>query len=133
MLDSGATFRCSTHRAANVAVVHAEGEIDLSTASSLGTAVMSAFAESGCVIADLSRAEYLDGAGIRVLRRAAEMNPSRVVVVAPRPTIRRLFRILNLVETLPVVDTLEEAYEYLRSQGARPHNTGGSRMGAAYT
>ncbi|HKS91318.1 MAG TPA: STAS domain-containing protein [Tepidiformaceae bacterium] len=118
MPDAGTLLRYCTHKAADMVMLHAEGEIDLSTVSSFQDALVSAFAEGRHVITDLSRVEYLDGTGIRVLHDAARMNPGRLVVVVPRPNMRRLFEILNLLETLPVMSTLAAAREHLQSRGS---------------
>lgn len=97
-------------------VLRVEGEVDLLTAPQLEEAIAGAYQTRRCVIVDLSRLDYLDGSGIRVLMRAAEENTGRFVVIGSKPTIRRLFEILRLVDILPVVATLGAAREYLGVQ-----------------
>lgn len=114
-----AVLRCWTAEVAEATVLHAEGEVDLSTASELKAAIRSAFvqnAQNGHVIVDLSCLDYLDISGIHVLERFAVANGDRFVVVGSKPTIHRLFDVLELTDVLPVVPSMEAAREYLRSR-----------------
>jgi anti-anti-sigma factor len=82
----------------------------------LSNAIASAYRTNRRVIVDLSRIEYLDDAGIRVLETCAWTHESRFVVVGSRPEVHRLFEILELTSVLPVVASLDAARDYLRRQ-----------------
>jgi anti-anti-sigma factor len=112
----GSILRCRAAHAAGAIIVHAEGEIDASTASELEAALGQAFTQHRRVIVDLSGVSYLDGRGIRVLSMMSGRNGGRFVVVATKPNVYRLFAVLNLIRVLPVVESLQDAEEYLRSQ-----------------
>jgi anti-sigma B factor antagonist len=117
-LDIGGTgrtlLRCWTETAPGAVVLHAEGEVDVTTAAALREAIAAAVRTGPPVIVDLGGLRYLDGSGIRVLEKAARLHPARFVVVGSKPEIHRLFDILGLTGALPVVRSLEAAREYLR-------------------
>jgi len=111
---AGPLLRCRIESASDAAVLHAEGEVDMSTAPKLEGAIAAAFRAASRVIVNLSRAQYLDGSGVRVLEAAARRHPRRFVVVASNRDIHRLFEILDLANALPVVSSVTAAREYLR-------------------
>jgi anti-anti-sigma factor len=113
---TGAVLRCWTEQVPEAAVLHTEGEVDLATALELDHAITAALAHNERIIVDLSRLDYLDGSGIRVLENAARTKHGRFIVVGSKPTIHRLFDILKLTDVLPVVGSLDEARQYLRRQ-----------------
>jgi anti-sigma B factor antagonist len=112
----GPILRCWTERFPDAVVLHTEGEVDLTTATALADAIAEASRQNGNggVIVDLSRLDYLDGSGIRVLEYAAEMHRGRFVVVGSKPAVHALFDILELTEVLPVVPSVEAAVQRLR-------------------
>lgn len=112
----GTILRCWTEQLAEAVVLRTTGEIDLSTISDLANAIAAALAQRRPLIVDLSRLDYLDAAGIDVLERTARRHPGRFVVVGSKPTIHKLFDILGLTDTLPVVHTLDDAQQYLRGR-----------------
>ena len=118
MLRGGGSPRtflhCWTEVVPEGAVLRAEGEVDIATAPLFANAIAAAFRKDARVIVDLSRLQYIDGSGVHVLESAARTNGGRFVVVGSRPSVRRVFQILGLATTLPVVDTLDAARAYLR-------------------
>lgn len=112
----GAFIRFSTELVPDATVLRVEGEVDLSTAQSLADAIEGASRVNRCVIVDLSRLDYLDGSGIRVLVRFAQEKRGHFVVAGSKPTVHRLFALLRLTDVLPVVGSLGAAREYLGVQ-----------------
>lgn len=106
-------IRFSSESVHEATLLRVEGEVDLSTAGSFTDAIESAYRENACVIVDLSRLNYLDGSGIRVLMRFADEARGRFVVIGSTPTVHRVFVILKLLDVLPVVSSLGAAREYL--------------------
>lgn len=111
--ERDALIRFSSESVHEAALLRVEGEVDLSTAASFADAIESAYRENACVIVDLSRLNYLDGSGIRVLMRFADEARGRFVVIGSTPTVHRVFVILKLLDVLPVVSSLGAAREYL--------------------
>jgi anti-anti-sigma factor len=109
-------LRCWTEQLSEAIVLHAEGEVDLTTASDLADAIANVSIQNGHIIVDFSHLDYLDGSGIRVLEHAAQTYHGRVIVVGSKPTTHKLFDILELTNVLPVVTTVEAAQERLRGR-----------------
>ena len=112
----GPLCRFSTKELRNAVVLSVEGEIDLANRAMLSTFIADAYRTNSTVIVDVSRLDYLDVSGIHVLLRAAQSHRFHFAVAGPQPAVRRVFELLNLLETLPVVKSAEEAEEYLRLQ-----------------
>ncbi len=111
-------FQCWTEEVAEAMVLHAEGVVDLSTAPGLANAIAGAFAQRQRVIVDLSDLDYLDISGAHVLERmAARHNGCFAVVGLLKPTIHKIFDILELTDVLPATASVEAAREYLRMNG----------------
>jgi anti-sigma B factor antagonist len=98
------------------AVVHVTGELDLSTAPLLWNAISRAYRRHRSVVIDLSQLDYLDGSGIHALERGAAEHPGRFAVVASKPVVHRIFEILELIKSLPVLASVEAARAYLRRE-----------------
>lgn len=109
-------LRCWTESEREAVVLHAEGEVDLSTAPMLGEAIAKAYCGKPGVIVDINGLTYLDGSGIRILEAAARAHPARFVVVGSKRELHRLFEILGVVNALPVVSSIAAAREYLSLQ-----------------
>jgi anti-sigma B factor antagonist len=115
----GPVLRCWTEEVPEAVVLHMEGDVDLTTANALADAIAGASDQHRPVIVDMSRLDYLDGSGIRVLEHAAELYQGRFVVVGSKPAVHRLFDILELTNMLPVFPSMEAAQAYLRGQSLR--------------
>ena len=101
---SGSTaFRCWTETRRKAIVVHVEGEVDLATAPDLADVIAAAFRHRPWVIVDLARVSYMDGSGIRVLRRAAEANVAHLAVTGSSPSLRRLFDMVHLPDVISLL------------------------------
>lgn len=111
-----AFLRCWTEAVSGTIVLHAEGEVDMTTAPMLGDAIGAAYRVGPRVIVDLGGLRHLDGSGIHALEDASRAHPARFVVVGSTPDVRRLFDILGLTNTLPVVPSLDTAREYFGLQ-----------------
>jgi anti-anti-sigma factor len=82
------------------------GELDLATASEFERAV--ADISHGDVVVDVSRLEFVDAAGLRALaslrNRLATDGGGQVVLRSPRPAIRRVLTIANVVDLFHLED-----------------------------
>jgi anti-anti-sigma factor len=116
-ISGGATapyLRISTETVPEAIVLHVAGEVDLANVTMLSNAIAEAYWTNERVIVDLSRLDYLDGAGVHILERFAQRHRRRFVVVGSEPGVRRVLEVLGVIEALPVKDSLEAAREYLR-------------------
>jgi anti-sigma B factor antagonist len=95
-------------------VVHVEGEIDASNAPALTEDIAGFLAgHSGGLVVDLSRTEYLDSAGIRMLfdlRGRIEASGSVIALAVPAdsPT-RQVLDIAEVEQLIPIVEATDEA------------------------
>jgi anti-sigma B factor antagonist len=96
-----------------VGIVSARGEVDLSTADSLRTAIEDTLAAGHArVVVDLTDVEFIDSAGLGVLANShknAENTGTAFVVVTDRQAVLRPLEITKLVNVLNVHPTLEAA------------------------
>jgi anti-sigma B factor antagonist len=95
-----------------VAVVRAEGPIDMLTAPRLDTAIRAAHEKKPTgLIVDLTDAEFLSSAGMQVLVSAhQEVTPgARFAVVADGPGTSRPLKITGLTDVIELFPTLEAA------------------------
>jgi anti-sigma B factor antagonist len=96
-----------------MALLVVEGEIDLSTAPDVSTAIEGVPEAARRVVVDLSEATFLDSAGINALLRCQRELARRDValrVVSPvNGLVRKALEITNVVAQLGVVDSLEDA------------------------
>jgi anti-sigma B factor antagonist len=85
-----------------VPVLAVVGELDMSNAAALKTAIASSGGEqSGRLVFDLSGLRFIDSAGIAVLLEAAERVDS-VSVRDPAPAVRRVIEVTGLTDVLPL-------------------------------
>jgi anti-anti-sigma factor len=83
-------------------IVSVSGELDISTAGKLQTAVESVIdKQSERVIFDFSELRFMDSAGIAVLVGAAAKLP-HVHLRNPSPAVRRIVEITGLSDVLPI-------------------------------
>jgi anti-anti-sigma factor len=99
------------HAGHSVLVV--DGELDLATAPQLTSTAM-ALVDAGAsdLIIDAQRLTFCDSSGLTAFVRIAnrlEPSSGRVAIVGPQAIVRRVLEISGLVETLVVVDSVNDA------------------------
>ncbi|MFI0241166.1 STAS domain-containing protein [Streptomyces sp. NPDC016845] len=94
-------------------VVHAEGELDLHSATDLYTRLGDLLDRRPAVFLDLSQVTFCDSSGynalLRLHRRALESG-SRFVLVSPHPTVGRLLALTASEGIFDVYDSQDEAF-----------------------
>jgi anti-anti-sigma factor len=84
------------------------GEIDMAVADSLSQPIITAVAGVPSVTIDLSRVEFLDSAGLRmiqtVVRSVAASRREVSLVAPPHSPARRLFQLTGLDGVVPILD-----------------------------
>jgi anti-anti-sigma factor len=104
----------------DVIVARITGEIDLSNASEVGEKLSGAVPNTafGMVI-DLTATSYLDSSGVHLLFELGERLQRRQqqlrVVVPEGGPIRRVLRIVELDEAVPVMASVEDAVAQIRA------------------
>jgi anti-anti-sigma factor len=104
----------------DVVVARLTGEVDLSNATEVGDELTAAVPNSALgLVVDLTATEYLDSSGVHLVFELAErltrrQQRLRVVVPAGAP-IRRVLRIVELDDSVPVVASVDEAVEGIRA------------------
>jgi anti-anti-sigma factor len=104
----------------DVIVARLTGEIDLSNAAEVGEALSSAVPNTALgLVIDLTATSYLDSSGVHLLfdlgeRLQRRQQQLRVVVPEGGP-IRRVLRIVELDDSVPVMAGVDEAVEQIRS------------------
>ena len=104
----------------DVIVARLSGEIDLSNASEVGETLSAAVPNTALgLVIDLTATSYLDSSGVHLLFDLAERlqrRQQRLRVVVPEGgPIRRVLRIVELDDTVPVLASLDEAVEQIRA------------------
>ena len=107
------TFELHSSFAGDVLIVDCVGEIDMATSSQLGEAIESTVDSTRRVVVDLSEVSFLDSSALNTLVHSQRTLASRDVVLrivspAAHP-VSRVFAITHLVDSLNVVDSLDEA------------------------
>jgi anti-anti-sigma factor len=103
----------------DVVVARLGGEVDLSNAAEVGDELTAAVPNSALgLVLDLTATEYLDSSGVHLVFELAErlrrrQQQLRIVVPAGAP-IRRILRIVELDESVPVVVSVDEAVAAIR-------------------
>jgi anti-sigma B factor antagonist len=104
-------YRLHTSRDRRTAVVRAEGELDAFAAPDLADTLVKLF-EDPQVVFDLTAVTFMDSTALglvaRAVRELRELG-SRVNVVLPESTARRIFEITTLDRVLPVSESVSEA------------------------
>jgi stage II sporulation protein AA (anti-sigma F factor antagonist) len=103
-----------------IAVVRAQGEVDLGNADELAGALgSSACVESDGVVIDLLGVPFMDSSGLRVvLVAAADLEPDLAVVLSPGSPVLRLFELAEVTDRLPVYATADEAIDALADRAS---------------
>jgi anti-anti-sigma factor len=97
-----------------IVVARVAGEIDISNAREIGTAVGNhVFNEAHGLVMDLTAAQYFDSAGIHIVFELRERLRTRGqeirLVVTPGSPIADALRYAGVAPTIAIVATLEEA------------------------
>jgi anti-sigma B factor antagonist len=95
-----------------VAVVSAPEEIDITNAPILRSALLTAVAGHGMVIADLSGTEFCDSSGLNVLVRAlhkAQEDGGEVRLIAAGPAVLRILSVTGIGAIFPVYKSVAAA------------------------
>jgi anti-sigma B factor antagonist len=96
-----------------VAVVAAPGEIDITNAARLRTALFQAAAPGdGTLVVDISQTEYCDSAALNVLVRAhkrAQADGGELLLVICGAAVLRIFAVTGIDHLIPNFPSLEEA------------------------
>ncbi|HEV7845170.1 MAG TPA: STAS domain-containing protein [Thermoleophilaceae bacterium] len=107
----------------DVVVARLSGEIDMSNANEVGDELSSAVPNTALgLVLDLTALTYLDSSGVHLVFDLAErlrtrQQQLRVVVPAGAP-IRRVLRIVELDDSVPVLASVDEAVEQIRAAAA---------------
>jgi anti-anti-sigma factor len=103
-----------------VAVVRAEGEIDLSNADEFAAALTSdECARSSAVVLDLLSVPFMDSSGLRSLLVAAkELEGELVLALQPGSPVLRLLELAEVSERIRIFATVDEAVEGVSSGAA---------------
>jgi anti-sigma B factor antagonist len=104
----------------DVVVARLTGEIDLSNASEVGESLTAAVPNTALgLVIDLTATAYLDSSGVHLLFDLAERlqrRQQRLRVVVPEGApVRRVLRIVELDESVPVMSSVEEAVAAIRA------------------
>ena len=104
----------------DVVIARLSGEIDLSNATEVGDELSTSVPNTALgLVLDLTATTYLDSSGVHLVFDLAErlrtrQQQLRIVVPAGAP-IRRVLRIVELGDTVPILATVEEAAEGIRT------------------
>jgi anti-sigma B factor antagonist len=115
-----------------VPVVRAPEEIDITNAAALRAALLEAAAyRRGAVVADMSRTQFCDSAGLHVLvcaHKKAQAEGGELLLVVPA-TVLRIFAITGIDRMIPNFSSLEDALaaHFTRPTCQRPPRQRGSK------
>jgi anti-sigma B factor antagonist len=104
----------------DVVIARLSGEVDLSNAAHVGEELGAAVPNSALgLVLDLTATSYLDSSGVHLIFGLAErlrrrQQQLRVVVPEGAP-VRRVLRIVELDDAVPVTATVEEAVAEIRA------------------
>ncbi len=113
-------LRIVTGRRGQIAIVSAEGEVDLETADSLATALRAQIAAGGDgVVLDLLGVPFMDSSGLKQLLAASnELRDRLIVVLSPGSPVRRLLDLAEIADRIAVAESEDEAVAALTPDGA---------------
>src|SRR4051795_8479597 len=105
----------------DIVVARVTGEIDLASAETVGGELAAAVPNRALgLIVDLSGTSYLDSSGVSLVFELAErlrrrQQQLRLVVPEGAP-LRRVLRIVNAGDVVPIVETVGEAASQIRAE-----------------
>ena len=96
-----------------------EGELDLATAGQLQGDADAAIADRRPVVLDLHRCPFIDSTGLRLVlhlhKGLTEGDPPEPLAVVAPPSIRKLFWMTAIDQSVPVFSNREQAMESVRA------------------
>jgi anti-anti-sigma factor len=100
-----------------IAVVKAEGEIDLSNHEELGSALSSPpCSDSAGILLDLTQVEFVDSSALKVMLTSAQAFGDRfATILTPGSAVDTLFEMVDVRERLNVSASEEEALQRIRA------------------
>jgi anti-sigma B factor antagonist len=112
-----------------------EGEIDMSNAAELGSAISARTSNEVLgVVLDLSRVGYLDSVGLRAIfdlrGRLRDRGQGIRLVVPPGATIAFALEIVGAPKTIGILDSPEAALESILAAIPQPRSAAGSNLDA---
>jgi anti-sigma B factor antagonist len=101
-----APFDVSVERANSRVVLHARGELDLSTAPTLEHALEALDSGASEGLLDMSKVSFMDSSGLRLLIIAAERarDEGRQLSIVPSAAVSLVIKQVGLLAALPLVD-----------------------------
>ena len=107
-------LKMSSRREAGWTVVGVIGELDIASGTQLGDHLEEVIAKDDPprVVLDMSRLDFCDASGLSVLaaaQHAALRGNGQLRLVCPQSRFRRLLRITELTDVIPVFDTVTQA------------------------
>lgn len=105
-------LQLATRREGEAAVVAVGGDVDNDTAPQLRQAITTAYKDGATrVVVDLTATDFLDSSGLGALVGASKEHSGQgeLVLVCPRPQLRKLFEISRLNEVLQIFDEVGSA------------------------
>lgn len=102
-------------------IIRLSGEIDIGSAPRVYS-LMWQTAERGKrpLVVDLGSLEFMDSSGLQVLLRLREklrVQGKKILLVSPRPQIKKLFKLTGFDKLFPVFDSNTQAVSFLRLEG----------------
>lgn len=108
-----------------IVAVAIAGELDLADEARMDLAIDFVVGlEIPSVLIDLTRCEFVDATGLRMLLRAQqriERSGARLAVLSPLPRVRRVMDITGVSDRLPMAEGREQAIAVL--DGAQPETS----------
>ena len=106
---------------ADVVVARVTGEIDLASADTVGGELATAVPNRALgLVLDLSGTSYLDSSGVSLVFELAERLRRRQqqlrLVVPEKAPLRRVLKIVNAAEVVPIVETVDAAAAAIRAE-----------------
>jgi anti-anti-sigma factor len=95
-----------------ISVLAPVGRLDNETSPEFQVKLLYTVAESGVVLIDLARVEYISSAGLRALMMASKKSKDangRLAVVALTPMVKEIFTISRFSLVVQVFETIAEA------------------------
>ncbi len=105
---------CTVEHAADAAIVHVRGEIDLVNAPALREVLIEILAAAPAthLVVDLSAVEFIDSTGIGVIvgaNRRVSAGGGRFTAVVTTPVVRKALQTTGLLDVWRVTETVKDA------------------------